>query len=253
MVEMTHETQPLIVPDEPETETLRVPVIKVFDGDGFLTKLRNHRRNVEFEVGVRFGFVDAPEMGQQGGIEARDFLDSLIGGRYLDLSILFKSDTRQIVDRHNRIVCIPYLTTVKHLEHEPSPSGIRSLITSFWDRTYITRNIELEMVVNGWAWVLERYGPDERYMDALSDAQRHRRGIWAYENNIPPWQYKRQQYQKRRLAKKPLPSPTLFPITRDDRACPQSGCGGQMLERNGRYGTFLGCSNFPKCRYSKSQ
>lgn len=28
-------------------------------------------------------------------------------------------------------------------------------------------------------------------------------------------------------------------------------CGGELVTRNGKYGTFMGCSNFPKCRYVK--
>jgi micrococcal nuclease len=253
MVEMTQDTHPLIVPEQPGTETLRVPVLKVFDGDGFLTILRSHRRNVDFEVGVRFGFIDAPEMGQQGGVEARDFLNSLIGGCDVDLAVLYKSDTGKIVDRHNRIVCVPYLTTEVHPENDAPPSRLRSLIAGFWERRYVTRNIELEMVVNGWAWVLERYCPDDRYMDALSDAQRDRRGIWAMEGNIPPWQFKNLQYQKRRPVKKPPPQPTLFSSSMIRLSCPQSGCNGHMIERSGKYGAFLGCSNFPKCKHSSSQ
>ena len=31
--------------------------------------------------------------------------------------------------------------------------------------------------------------------------------------------------------------------------CPK--CGGELKERKGKYGTFLGCSNYPKCRYTK--
>ncbi len=30
--------------------------------------------------------------------------------------------------------------------------------------------------------------------------------------------------------------------------CPQ--CGGVLVERNGRYGSFLGCSNYPKCKFT---
>jgi len=30
--------------------------------------------------------------------------------------------------------------------------------------------------------------------------------------------------------------------------CPK--CGGQLIERNGKYGQFTGCSNYPKCRYT---
>nr|WP_243177638.1 topoisomerase DNA-binding C4 zinc finger domain-containing protein [Clostridium hominis] len=32
--------------------------------------------------------------------------------------------------------------------------------------------------------------------------------------------------------------------------CPR--CGGSLLQRNGRNGFFIGCSNFPKCRFTKN-
>lgn len=32
--------------------------------------------------------------------------------------------------------------------------------------------------------------------------------------------------------------------------CPR--CGGKLVERNGRYGTFLGCSNYPRCRFTRN-
>lgn len=32
--------------------------------------------------------------------------------------------------------------------------------------------------------------------------------------------------------------------------CPQPGCDGRLIERNGRYGRFLGCTNYPRCRYT---
>ena len=31
--------------------------------------------------------------------------------------------------------------------------------------------------------------------------------------------------------------------------CPR--CGGTLVERNGKYGIFLGCSNYPQCRFIK--
>ena len=31
--------------------------------------------------------------------------------------------------------------------------------------------------------------------------------------------------------------------------CPE--CGGELVYRNGRYGKFIACSNFPKCKYSR--
>jgi len=29
--------------------------------------------------------------------------------------------------------------------------------------------------------------------------------------------------------------------------CPS--CGGQLVQRNGKYGNFMGCSNYPRCKY----
>lgn len=31
--------------------------------------------------------------------------------------------------------------------------------------------------------------------------------------------------------------------------CPD--CGGKLIQKSGRYGAFLGCSNFPQCRYTR--
>ena len=36
----------------------------------------------------------------------------------------------------------------------------------------------------------------------------------------------------------------------DPTVCPE--CGGKLVEKNGRNGRFVGCSNFPKCRFTKS-
>lgn len=34
----------------------------------------------------------------------------------------------------------------------------------------------------------------------------------------------------------------------ENNICPK--CGGTLVERNGKYGTFLGCSNYPKCHFT---
>jgi len=33
--------------------------------------------------------------------------------------------------------------------------------------------------------------------------------------------------------------------------CPK--CGGKLVDKNGKYGQFIGCSNFPKCKFTKKQ
>lgn len=242
---MSQEEPVIIAPEHPGPGTVRVPVLKVCDGDGFLTRIRafevtgNPIDQDEVDVMARFGFIDAPELGQPGGREAKDFLTALIGGKWLELVILTKLNTGKSVDRHGRVVCVPFLmadyaggefrTQSKHL-HVARTSLL------------VSRNIELEMVLNGWAWVLERYGPDERYLEALDDAQRHKRGIWASENNTHPWEFKKQRYREteRSLANEQSAR----------RPCPTEGCRGHLVRRNGRFGEFFGCSNYPQCKYT---
>ena len=44
------------------------------------------------------------------------------------------------------------------------------------------------------------------------------------------------------------------PVTKAPAAtgvpCPQAGCDGQLVERRSRWGTFFGCSNYPRCRFT---
>ena len=235
----------LIAPEEPGCETIRASVLKVFDGDGFLARIWNPLRNAHQDVAVRFGFIDAPEMEQPGGTEAKAFLTSLIGDRSVDLAILTKMDRGGITDRHGRIVCVPYLPADTSLA-----SAIRSLAFGRPSHELVTRNVELEMLLNGWAWVLDRYGPDDRYFDALEDAQRNRRGIWAFDGNVSPWEFKREKYRKRAdgIRRAKIAGPLSIQTTNDD--CPQAECGGSLVRRNGKFGAFMGCSEFPRCRYS---
>ena len=37
-------------------------------------------------------------------------------------------------------------------------------------------------------------------------------------------------------------------IDKDLNKCPK--CEGQLVERTGKYGNFMGCSNYPKCKYT---
>ena len=242
---MSQEEPVIIAPEHPETDTVRVPVLKVFDGDGFLTKIRayevtgNPIDQGEVDITARFGFIDAPELVQAGGREAKDFLTALIGGQWLELVILTKMNTGRSVDRHGRLVCVPFLMADYSAgEFRTSSNRLHVARTPL----FVSRNIELEMVLNGWAWVLERYGPDERYLEALDDAKRHKRGIWALENNIHPWEFKKQKYRETERSTADKQSARHL--------CPTDGCRGHLVKRNGKFGEFFGCSNYPKCKYT---
>ena len=79
-----------------------MPVLKIFDGDGFLTRIKTREftgspsDQSEFQVAVRFGFVDPPELEQPGGHDAKRFLASLIGDKWVELVVLTKMDTGEV-------------------------------------------------------------------------------------------------------------------------------------------------------------
>jgi len=42
----------------------------------------------------------------------------------------------------------------------------------------------------------------------------------------------------------------IAPIKKEEpKKCPQ--CGGNLIERSGKFGKFFGCSNYPKCKFTK--
>ncbi len=52
----------------------------------------------------------------------------------------------------------------------------------------------------------------------------------------------------RECFEKGIPEYSLIP--KPQEVCPW--CGGDLVERNGRFGLFLACSNYPDCRFTKS-
>ncbi len=237
----------IVAPHKVPADAIRLPVLHVGDGDGFRSKIERPP-SIALDVTLRFGFIDAPELKQRGGPEARDFLRSLIDGKTLDVAITDKTGTGNCVDRYGRLVGVPFLTEVST---PPSMTSANPMKKVFGRRPAIVRNIELEMVLNGWAWVLERYGPEGAYRDAQTDARRRHLGIWAFDSNLTPWEFKKQVREGR------LPE-DRFLANYGNRngqgvACPGNSCGGQMRLRQGKNGEFLGCSNFPKCKVTRNQ
>lgn len=196
----------IIVPDSPPPtdldDSFKANVVKVFDGDGFLADLWNPRRKTWVpRIPFRFAFIDAPEIEQPFGPESKDFLRSLIMGKTLRLDPICKgSSDGNPFDQYKRILCMGYLGeemqigSIKYYMNGSCSEGTVKTARP------ATRNIELEMIVNGWAWVVERYSFDREseYFAAQYDAQRYRRGLWSMDNPETPWNFKRRQKQNRR-------------------------------------------------------
>lgn len=126
------------VPDAAGRETWTVRV--VHDGDTVTchdTAGRAHR--------IRLLGIDAPEITQPHGPEARSALERKVGHRRVAVEA-------HGYDRHGR------------------------LLGKLWA---LDRDVNLEMVAEGHAWAFGGFAPDPEFVEAESLARRERRGLWA--------------------------------------------------------------------------
>src|SRR3546814_7557996 len=100
-------------------------------------------------------------MGQALGSESMEFLHQLISGKALRLSPIGKESMGYLpIDQYKRMLCMAFLTEemrvgeVRYYLNGKCGSGMAKKARP------VTRNIELEMIINGWAWVTEQYAFD---------------------------------------------------------------------------------------------
>lgn len=191
----------IIVPHIGGTESLgelvQAHVLKVFDGDGFLARIWDPYRKLWMErVACRLAFIDAPELDQPFGQESRHFLTELIADKPLGLCTVLKGSRSQtFIDPYHRLLCSGYLNEEMEVGAICYYLNGRSAVGHVQRARRVTRNIELEMVVNGWAWVNEIYAfyHAAEYYAAQDDARRSRRGLWAGNQPEAPWTFKRRK------------------------------------------------------------
>lgn len=205
----------IIAPDTAGLENVDEPidanVLDVFDGDGFLADIWiPARAQTLSRVPFRFAFIDAPEMQQPFGPEAKALLQYLIFGRKLRLGLIGKESSGYIpIDSYKRLLCLAFLT--EELEQGPVHyflNGKCELGQSRRARS-VVRNVELEMIVNGMAWVTRQYSfeREDEYLAAQSIAQCERRGLWSMNNPEPPWRFKQRARRQREAEER---QPGLF-------------------------------------------
>ena len=68
------------------------------------------------------------------------------------------------------------------------------------------RWINLEMVVEGWAWHYKQYDKDKRFADAEVKAKAARKGLWAGPNPVAPWEWRRLKKGGKPVAKPKSPA-----------------------------------------------
>ena len=132
-------------------------VVRVVDGDTVEIATQDGPAT------VRLHGVDAPEMDQPYGEEAREYLIARLEGRRVTL---FVTDR----DRYGRFV------------------------GWLFDNDGVT--LQEALLESGYAWWYERYAPDSgRLKRAEAEARQADHGLWREENPIPPWEWRARRRQ----------------------------------------------------------
>jgi endonuclease YncB( thermonuclease family) len=134
-------------------------VVHIADGDT-LTVL--DRENVQHKI--RLHGIDAPEKAQAFGTKAKEALAEKVHEK--TVRVVWKEK-----DRYGRIVGDVWL---------PDRAG--------------ERNINIEMVRDGWAWWYRTYAPRSKALEsAETQARTERLGLWRDREPEPPWEFRKKE------------------------------------------------------------
>ena len=147
---------------------------KVHDGDTISVMHDGH-----LEV-VRLEGIDAPELDQECGVEAREHLSALILGRVVVVTVVGTNKYERTLGRVHR------------------------------GRS----DINLRLVRDGWAWHYLEYSHEKALADAEQEARRLQRGLWATPQALPPWEFRHNKHSP----SPPLPPPEPIPATQPTQA-----------------------------------
>jgi hypothetical protein len=64
------------------------------------------------------------------------------------------------------------------------------------------RNVNLELVQEGWAWWYRKYAPKNKELaTAEAAARKAKRGLWADAKPIPPWDWRQSERDRRQTSR----------------------------------------------------
>lgn len=128
-------------------------VIGVTDGDTIKVLVNKET------ITVRLEGIDAPESGQSFGKKSKVALAELVAGKSV---IVKKTGT----DKYKRTLGIVILEDV---------------------------DVNATLVEDGWAWHFKKYNDEARLATLEESARKAKRGLWADENPLAPWDYRARQ------------------------------------------------------------
>lgn len=132
-------------------QDLTCRVVGISDGDT-ITCLTHEKERIR----VRLARIDAPESKQDFGARAKQRLSDKIYGKTIDLNI-------ETTDRYGRAIGLIKIGD---------------------------RDINLEMVRDGFAWVYRAFSTEPSYIQAENEARATNRGLWAGHKPIAPWAWR---------------------------------------------------------------
>lgn len=134
-------------------ESYTVKVIGIKDGDT-IAVLHEGR-----EETIRLNGIDCPEKKQAFGNQAKKFTSELVFGKIVNVESVTK-------DRYGRTVADVITDDGKNINHE--------------------------IVKNGFAWWYRKYASDDKELERLEkEAKEAKRGLWVEYNPMPPWEYRK--------------------------------------------------------------
>ena len=128
-------------------------VTRVIDGDSILV---TDAKSVEYEVQLEG--IDAPELKQDFGKESTEGLTKLLKGKTVRLTW-------------------------------KSKDNFERLLAQVYDGE---KHINMEMIKSGMAWHFKRYNKDESLAKAETEAKESKKGLWALESPVAPWDYRKE-------------------------------------------------------------
>ena len=150
-------------------------VIDVVDGDTIIVgeKRGPHGIKLRSQEPVELDGLDAPELGQLGGEQAKMFLEELIKGK--DVSIIELTDMGK---SRGAWIFLPQ-------------KGKKD-----------KKNINFLMMQKGLAWrsklqVHSASGSFKKMKELEAEAREKKIGIWSKENPTPPWEWRKRKQEKK--------------------------------------------------------
>ena len=146
-----------LLPNTTQAASFTAKVISVHDGDS-LTVIHNNKNTK-----IRLQGIDCPELAQAYGKKAGQAASKLANGKTVNIKVVGK-------DKYGRTLADIIFTDGRNLNHE--------------------------LVRQGYAWWFRRYSDDRTLAKLEVEARKAKRGLWAQKNPLPPWEWRKQHRKK---------------------------------------------------------